>query len=46
MFLRSIFKIPKGLPYFAVEFGLDGGFAHVIEEEESFPYYFGKVQVL
>eukprot|EP00112_Aurelia_sp_Birch-Aquarium-sp1_P024827 Seg800.10 transcript_id=Seg800.10/GoldUCD/mRNA.D3Y31 product="CWF19-like protein 2" protein_id=Seg800.10/GoldUCD/D3Y31 len=36
------FAIPKGLPYFAVEFGLDGGFAHVIEDEASFQHYFGK----
>ncbi|XP_028519021.1 CWF19-like protein 2 [Exaiptasia diaphana] len=35
-------SIPKGLPYFSVEFGLDGGFAHVIEEEHLFPHYFGK----
>lgn len=35
-------SVPKGLPYFSVEFGLDGGFAHVIEEEELFPHYFGK----
>jgi len=34
--------VPKGLPYFAVEFGLDGGFAHIIEEENKFPFYFGK----
>lgn len=34
--------VPKGLPYFLVEFGIDGGFAHIIEEEESFQYYFGK----
>ncbi|XP_068720114.1 CWF19-like protein 2 [Montipora capricornis] len=34
--------VPKGLPYFSVEFGLDGGFAHVIEEEDLFPHYFGK----
>lgn len=33
--------IPKGLPYFAVEFGSDGGFGHIIEDE-SFPHYFGK----
>ena len=33
--------VPKGLPYFAVEFGFDGGFGHIIEEE-SFPHYFGK----
>ncbi|KAM3615710.1 uncharacterized protein V6R79_006567 [Siganus canaliculatus] len=34
--------IPRGLPYFAVDFGLQGGFAHVIENEQKFPYYFGK----
>lgn len=38
--LRS--SVPKGLPYFAVEFGLDGGFAHVIENEDLIPHYFGK----
>ncbi|KAG7226012.1 hypothetical protein INR49_018622 [Caranx melampygus] len=36
------FKVPRGLPYFAVDFGLQGGFAHVIENEQKFPYYFGK----
>lgn len=35
-------SVPKGLPYFSVEFGLDGGFAHVIEDETLFPLYFGK----
>ncbi|XP_031549332.1 CWF19-like protein 2 isoform X2 [Actinia tenebrosa] len=35
-------SIPKGLPYFSVEFGLDGGYAHVIEDEHAFPHYFGK----
>ncbi|XP_035240387.1 CWF19-like protein 2 isoform X2 [Anguilla anguilla] len=34
--------IPKGLPYFSVDFGLQGGFAHVIENEQKFPHYFGK----
>ncbi|EDO47106.1 predicted protein [Nematostella vectensis] len=38
--LRS--SIPRGLPFFHVEFGLDGGFAHIIEDEELFPQYFGK----
>lgn len=37
-------SIPKGLPYFNVEFGLDGGYAHVIEDEYAFPHYFGKVR--
>ncbi|TNN01926.1 hypothetical protein fugu_011308 [Takifugu bimaculatus] len=35
-------SVPRGLPYFAVDFGLQGGFAHVIENEEMFPHYFGK----
>ncbi|KAM4628318.1 CWF19-like protein 2 [Polymixia lowei] len=34
--------VPKALPYFAVDFGLQGGFAHVIENEQKFPHYFGK----
>ncbi|XP_028817732.1 CWF19-like protein 2 [Denticeps clupeoides] len=34
--------VPKGLPYFSVDFGLQGGFAHVIENEQKFPHYFGK----
>lgn len=41
-----MFQIPKGLPYFTVEFGLDGGYAHVIENEEMVPHYFGKVHLL
>lgn len=39
------FQVPRGLPYFAVDFGLQGGFAHVIENEQKFPHYFGKVSV-
>ncbi|XP_033631747.1 CWF19-like protein 2 [Asterias rubens] len=35
-------SIPQGFPYFSVDFGLDGGFAHVIEDEDVFPHYFGK----
>ncbi|NXD70110.1 C19L2 protein, partial [Eolophus roseicapillus] len=35
-------SVPKGLPYFSVDFGLQGGFAHVIEDQYSFPHYFGK----
>lgn len=34
-------NIPKGLPYFHVDFGLDMGFAHVIEEEEDWNKRFG-----
>ncbi|XP_068281041.1 CWF19-like protein 2 isoform X2 [Nyctibius grandis] len=34
--------VPKGFPYFSVDFGLQGGFAHVIEDQHKFPHYFGK----
>ncbi|XP_067013384.2 CWF19-like protein 2 [Anabrus simplex] len=34
--------IPKGLPYFSVDFGLEGGFAHVIEDEKLFPQNFAQ----
>lgn len=37
--------MPKGFPYFAVDFGNEGGFAHVIEDEQKFPHYFGKVSI-
>ncbi|XP_063161897.1 CWF19-like protein 2 isoform X2 [Candoia aspera] len=35
-------SVPRGLPYFSVDFGLQGGFAHVIEDQYKFPLYFGK----
>ncbi|KAK3098520.1 hypothetical protein FSP39_020282 [Pinctada imbricata] len=35
-------SVPKGFPYFAVDFGMQGGFAHVIEDERTFPRYFGR----
>lgn len=35
-------SIPKGLPYFWVQFGMDTGFAHVIEDQESFPSTFAQ----
>ena len=35
-------SVPTGLPYFFVEFGTDGGFAHIIENQDKFPRYFGK----
>ncbi|NWI55229.1 C19L2 protein, partial [Calyptomena viridis] len=35
-------SVPKGLPYFSVDFGLQRGFAHVIEDQHNFPHYFGK----
>lgn len=34
--------IPKGLPYFWVDFGVDSGFAHVIEEQDRFPSNFAQ----
>ena len=34
-------KIPRHMPYFSVEFGLQGGFAHVIENERKFSRSFG-----
>jgi len=34
--------VPKGLPYFSVDFGLDSGFAHVIEDEKHFPKNFAQ----
>lgn len=43
MSICFIFQIPKGFPYFAVDFGTQGGYAHVIEDERQFPKYFGKV---
>ena len=36
-------SIPKNFPYFSVEFGMGGGFAHVIEDRSQFPEHFGKV---
>lgn len=35
--------IPKGLPYFWVDFGMDPGFAHVIEDQHLFPRNFAEV---
>lgn len=43
IFILLTSQVPRGLPYFAVDFGLQGGFAHVIENEQKFPPYFGKV---
>ena len=39
---RRISKsIPKGLPYFHVDFGMDAGFAHMIEDEGAWNRRFG-----
>ena len=35
-------SVPKGLPYFHVDFGLNDGYAHVIEDEEIFPKNFAQ----
>ncbi|KAL8573045.1 hypothetical protein ACOMHN_010475 [Nucella lapillus] len=35
-------SVPKGFPYFSVDFGLQGGYAHIIEDENTFPSYFGR----
>ena len=35
-------KIPTGFSYFAIDFGLDGGFAHVVENADDFPDHFGR----
>lgn len=36
-------SVPKGFPYFNVEFGCSGGgFAHVVEDETKFPRNFGR----
>lgn len=34
--------VPKGLPYFAVSFGMEEGFAHVIEDQRLFPSNFAQ----
>ena len=39
-------SVPKQLPYFYVDFGLDSGFAHVIEDENQFPRDFGKMSLV
>ncbi|CAJ0585791.1 unnamed protein product, partial [Mesorhabditis spiculigera] len=33
-------QIPRGFDYFAVDFGLQNGYAHVIEDREAFPKNF------
>lgn len=38
--------VPKGLPYFWIDFGMDPGFAHVIEDQQLFPKNFAEVCVL
>lgn len=37
--LRSI---PKNFPYFHVEFGINGGYCHLIENDLKFKYFFGR----
>ena len=33
-------SVPKEVPYFHVDFGLENGFAHVVEDEAEFPANF------
>lgn len=41
---RNVRKaVPKGLPYFAVDFGMQSGYAHVIEDKRLFPHNFAQV---
>ena len=35
-------SVPKGLPYFHIDFGMQNGFAHVIEDEQLFPKNFAQ----
>ena len=35
--------VPKGLPYFCVDFGMQPGFAHIIEDEYRFSGAFAQV---
>lgn len=38
--------VPKGLPYFWIDFGMDPGFAHVVEDQQLFPRNFAEVDIL
>ena len=35
-------SIPAGFPYFFVEFNMEGGYVHVVEDEIKFTRYFGR----
>ena len=35
-------SLPEDFAYFHVEFGLSGGFAHLIEDEKSWPQTWGQ----
>jgi hypothetical protein len=35
--------VPKGFPYFAINFGLQPGYVHVVENKEIFPDTFAQV---
>jgi hypothetical protein len=35
--------VPKGMSYFCVDFGMQSGFAHIIEDEQRFPPVFAQV---
>lgn len=38
--------LPKGFAYFAIDFGLQPGYAHIIEDEQRFPRNFAHVSFL
>ena len=35
-------SVPKGMPYFCVNFGMEEGYAHIIENADAFPDSFAK----
>lgn len=35
-------NVPPGFSYFSVDFGLQPGYVHIIENEETFPGYFAQ----
>ena len=39
-------SVPKGLPYFHVDFGMQNGIAHVIEDELEFPRNFAQGKII
>lgn len=39
---KFTYQVPRGFPYFAVDFGVSNGYAHVVEDLSLFPSYFGR----
>ena len=44
--VRACRSIPANFPYFHVEFGTGGGFAHVIDDDSQFSKDFGLVRAI